>query len=331
MLRRTQRPGLKALLREAGLDEKPLTSVSIGYTLAPRINASGRMGCASLAAELLLTEDPGRAEELSHELCELNRERQAIEGEIFAECLAIWSRRPCPGAQRPALVLAGEGWHQGVVGIVASRLAEKYSCPAFMICLQDGRGKGSCRSFGGFNLFAALEQCADLLEGYGGHALAAGFTIREENIPAFRAADGATASEAWSGGAEMVSALEMDAELPDPDLLTLEEVEGLDAAGALRRRQPQARLFPVGLHRLCRQRGGGRTAPEAEGLLPRRPELGRHLLLRHRRRRGRGRRGPGGRGLYPPDQRVPGLADGAAPAVRPAPRPHPGPGRAGPL
>ena len=81
------------------------------------------------------------------------------------------------------MLLADPEWHQGVVGIVASRLTEKYACPAFMICLDHGKGKGSCRSFGGFNLFAALEQCADLLEGYGGHELAAGFTIREEQVP----------------------------------------------------------------------------------------------------------------------------------------------------
>ena len=203
-LRRTGRPGLRALLHEAGLDERPLTATAIGYTLAPRINASGRMGCASLAGELLLTDDPARGEELSRALCDLNRERQAIEAEIYTECQAMAEALPRP--QRHALVLAGEQWHQGVVGIVASRLAEKYSCPAFMICLQDGKGKGSCRSFAGFNLFAALERCAPLLEGFGGHALAAGFTIREENIPAFAAAMNDYVC-ACTGGEEMVSAV----------------------------------------------------------------------------------------------------------------------------
>ena len=222
-LRRTGRPGLRALLHEAGLDERPLTATAIGYTLAPRINASGRMGCASLAGELLLTDDPARGEELSRALCDLNRERQAIEAEIYTECQAMAEARP----QRHALVLAGEQWHQGVVGIVASRLAEKYSCPAFMICLQDGKGKGSCRSFAGFNLFAALERCAPLLEGFGGHALAAGFTIREENIPAFAAAMNDYVC-ACTGGEEMVSALDIDGELDDVGLLTLEGVEGLE-------------------------------------------------------------------------------------------------------
>ena len=224
-LRRTRRPGLKALLREAGLEEKPLTSTSVGYTLAPRINASGRMGCAALAGELLLTGDPVRGEELARQLCTLNRERQAIEAEIYAQCLE--RADALPRSRRHALVLAGEHWHQGVVGIVASRLAERYACPAFMICLQDGKGKGSCRSFAGFNLFAALEHCAPLLEGFGGHALAAGFTIREENIPAFAAAMNDYVSAA-TGGREMVSVLDVDGELDDPGLLTLEGVEGLD-------------------------------------------------------------------------------------------------------
>jgi len=264
-LRRTGRPGLRALLHEAGLDERapsapgarrgglggrPFPATAIGYTLAPRINASGRMGCASLAGELLLTDDPARGEELSRALCDLNRERQAIEAEIYTECQAMAEALPRP--QRHALVLAGEQWHQGVVGIVASRLAEKYSCPAFMICLQDGKGKGSCRSFAGFNLFAALERCAPLLEGFGGHALAAGFnlfaalercapllegfgghalaagfTIREENIPAFAAAMNDYVC-ACTGGEEMVSALDIDGELDDVGLLTLEGVEGLE-------------------------------------------------------------------------------------------------------
>ncbi len=130
-------------------------------------------------------------------------------------------------AERHALVLACGGWHQGVVGIVASRLAERYSCPTFMICLQDGKGKGSCRSFGGFNLFAALEECADLLEGFGGHELAAGFTILEDNIAPFRQRMNDYVNERTEG-AGMVSTLEIDAEIPDTGLLTLEGVEALE-------------------------------------------------------------------------------------------------------
>lgn len=224
-IQKTGRPGLCALLHEAGLDGRPLTSGTIGYTLAPRINASGRMGQAGLAAELLLTQDAARAQALAAGLCSLNRERQAIEAVIFRQCVDMVEAMPA--SQRYALVLAGGGWHQGVVGIVASRLAEKYACPTFVICLQDGRGKGSCRSFGGFNLFAALERCAGLLEGFGGHELAAGFMILEENIPAFRKEMNDCVMER-TGGAEMVSTLKIDAEIPDTALLSLEGVEGLE-------------------------------------------------------------------------------------------------------
>lgn len=225
-LNHSKRPGIRALIREAGAEGKPLCASSIGYTLAPRINAAGRMGQAMVAARLLLTEDPAEAAGLAAELCVLNRERQAIEGEIYNDCLSRLEREGVP--VRRSIVLAGEGWHQGVVGIVASRLTERYSCPAFMISLQDGRGKGSCRSFGGFNLFTALERCADLLEGFGGHALAAGFTILEAHIPAFRARIAACVEE-WTGGAELQSTLEVDAELSDCEALTVAEINGLAA------------------------------------------------------------------------------------------------------
>ena len=218
------RPGLSMLLREAGLDGKELTASSIGYVLAPRINASGRMGCAGLAAELLLTDDPARGEELARELCALNRERQSIEGDIYQQCVARLAVRP--EEESHAIVLADENWHQGVVGIVASRLTEKYQCPAFMICLDQGKGKGSCRSYGGFNLFAALEACGDLLEGFGGHELAAGFTILEENIPAFRRRiNGLIAAQ--TGGEPLPSVLEVDADIDDVSLLSIGEVERL--------------------------------------------------------------------------------------------------------
>jgi single-stranded-DNA-specific exonuclease len=218
------RPGLRALLRETGCEGRQMCASTIGYILAPRLNASGRMGCASLAAELLLTEDAARSAELAKILCALNRDRQTVEGEIFEVCTEMLEREE-PRSRR-VVVMAGEGWHKGVVGIVASRLAEKYACPAFMICLQDGSGKGSCRSYAGFNLYEALEQCADLLESFGGHALAAGFTIREENIPEFRAR-----LENWinlcTDGAGMESVLELDAEVEDPALLDLPNVEAL--------------------------------------------------------------------------------------------------------
>ena len=216
--------GIHALLKEAGLLGKPITSIQIGFVLSPRINAAGRMGAADLAADLLQETDPAKAEELARQLCDLNRERQAVEQAICADAIAqIEKLRP---EDRNALVLSSEEWHQGVVGIVASRLSEKYAAPSFMIHLKDGSGKGSCRSYGGFNLFAALESCADLLDGFGGHELAAGFTIPEENIAAFRQRMNRCVKAA-SGGERAVSCLEVDAAISNPADMTLEQVDQL--------------------------------------------------------------------------------------------------------
>ena len=217
-----RRLGFSSLIRCAGLEDKPVNSVSVGYTLAPRINASGRMGRAEVAVELFLTGDPARADALAVELCELNRERQGIEGEIFQQCVERLEENP----QQGAIVLAGSQWHQGVVGIVASRLAEKYACPCFMICLDGGTGKGSCRSWGDINLFTLLSSCGQLLENFGGHALAAGFTVREENIPALALALRRQVS-ALCQGEELPSVLQVDLET-DPGLLTVDSVRALD-------------------------------------------------------------------------------------------------------
>ena len=253
-----RRVGLAQLMEEAGLGDKPVTSVSIGYTLAPRINAAGRMGQADLAAELLLTRDPGRAAALAQELCALNRERQTIECEIFQECVQRLERRPQSGI----ILLADEHWHQGVVGIVASRLTEKYSCPAFMVCLDQGIGKGSCRSWGGVNLFHLLTQCQDLLEGFGGHAMAAGFTVREENIPALERRLRQLVLEERAGE-ELPSLLEIDAAVL-PQELTVEAVEALDALEPCGAGNPRPVLVLTGAHVISATQVG----------------LGRHLKLR---------------------------------------------------
>ena len=206
--------GLHALLQEAGLMDKAITSVQVGFVLAPRINAAGRMGC----------QDPAEAARLARELCALNRERQAVEQTIYAQ--AVEQIDHLPPQERSALVLASDTWHQGVVGIVASRLSEKYACPSFMIHLSGTVGKGSCRSWGGFNLFAALERCSDLLLDFGGHELAAGFTIDVANIPAFRQRMNHLVREYQGGGAPEVC-LEIDAALTCPSRVTLTEVEAL--------------------------------------------------------------------------------------------------------
>lgn len=218
-LQNSARVGLRALIEEAGAGAQSVSSTTVGFCLAPRINAAGRMGQACTAAELILTEDPQEALRLSQQLCELNRERQAVELAIFTDCTEQLDAQ----TRHDSIVMAGEGWHQGVVGIVASRLTERYACPVFMISLQDGRGKGSCRSYGGFNLFLALEACSDLLEGYGGHALAAGFTIAEAHIPTFRARMEALVREE-TGGEELISTLVIDACVSKLQTLNVEEV-----------------------------------------------------------------------------------------------------------
>ena len=250
-------PGLHMLLQEVGGCAKPVTTITVGYHLAPRINAAGRMGQVGVSLELLLTEDAARAEVLSKELCVLNSRRQAVEQEIYEHC--VTQAESFGPNERTALVLAHADWHQGVVGIVASRLAEKYAAPVFIISLsEDGRGKGSCRTYGGFNLFSALGQCADLLESFGGHEFAAGFTIREENLPLFRQRVNEIA-KTRSGGEAMCAALEVDAVLPDFRLLTLEQVQALEVLEPCGTGNPKAVFLVQGTELSdVRDVGGGR-------------------------------------------------------------------------
>ena len=182
MLKDTHRPGLAALMEQAGCDRESLTASSVGYTLAPRINAAGRMGQIDLAISLFLTQDPKTGHDMAQALCELNKTRQGVESEIYEQVMDMLPEGELPDA----IVLADESWHQGVVGIVASRISEEYCCPTFLICLDGDHGKASSRSYGGFNLFSSLSALSPLLESYGGHELAAGFTIHKDKIPAFR-------------------------------------------------------------------------------------------------------------------------------------------------
>ncbi len=217
-----KRVGLAALMAECGALRPPITAGTIGYTLAPRINAAGRMGHVEIATELFLTTDAARAVELASQLCKLNRKRQDVESGIYRQAVSM-----LPAGKAPkAIVLADETWHQGVVGIVASRLAEEYSCPTFLICLDGDKGKASSRSYGGFNLFASLEQLSDLLESYGGHELAAGFTIRRDQIDRFREQI-LQLTDAFSRSPECNPALRIDCEIP-PQLLTVQNVQQLD-------------------------------------------------------------------------------------------------------
>ena len=220
-LMNSPRPGLRALMEEAGLGDKRITATNVGFTLAPRLNASGRLGQASMAAELLLTDSPRTAASRASDLCQLNRDRQMLETDIWREALdMIADTRPTT-----PIVLSCETWHQGVIGIAASRLTEAFNVPAIMICLDGDKGKGSCRSCGGSNLFEALSACSEHLEGFGGHALAAGLTIKRENIPAFTKAIGEYYLENPGEGEKT---LDIDLCVDSPELLTMKCVEDLE-------------------------------------------------------------------------------------------------------
>lgn len=222
-IRRGRRPGLLKLREASGIDGKSPTVGNIGFAVAPRINAAGRLGSTDVAVELLLTRDSARAQTLARELCAMNRERQRIEGEMYTEALKMLKARPPEG--KP-IVLASDSWHQGVCGIVASRLSERCGLPAVMICVKDGVGRGSCRSVEGFNLYEAICACRDQLLSFGGHALAAGLTVREDKIDAFREALGREYEAHRAGPPERT--VHIDLEVIKPELLSLPNVEALD-------------------------------------------------------------------------------------------------------
>lgn len=183
-LRTSPSPGLKALIKAAGVEGKLNTASTIGFSLSPRLNAAGRLGRVDKAVDLLLTGAQPRADELAEELCAMNRHRQALERAAWEQAVDEL------GGSVPAepIVLASESWHQGVIGIAASRLAERYNVPTVMICFDGDSGKGSCRSVPGFNLFQALTACSSHLESFGGHALAAGLNINRKQFSDFKSA-----------------------------------------------------------------------------------------------------------------------------------------------
>jgi single-stranded-DNA-specific exonuclease len=186
-LARTQKPGLQELMRVARIDPAAVDAGAIGFRLAPRLNAAGRLGRPEAALELLLTDEQEQAARLAQQLEELNRDRQAVEERILREAVEEIEAWPEPDRRRRAYVVAGADWHEGVIGIVASRLVERYSRPVVLIAGTDGDWKGSGRSIPGFDLHDGLRCCAGHLERWGGHAAAAGLSIKPENVPAFAA------------------------------------------------------------------------------------------------------------------------------------------------
>jgi single-stranded-DNA-specific exonuclease len=233
-LARTSKPGLRALMRSAGVDPAAVDAGAVGFRLAPRLNAAGRLGHPREALELLLTDDEAEARRLADSLEELNRERQAIEGRILREAVAQVEAWPPEQRARRGYAVAGADWHEGVIGIVASRLVERYHRPVVLISGTEGDWKGSGRSIPTFDLHAALGACSGLLGRWGGHRAAAGLSIPEGNVEAFAEAFAAQAAAA----------------LDEDDLEPVTTIDAVVARGAdlsLDLCAELARLAPFGL------------------------------------------------------------------------------------
>ncbi|MBW3535023.1 MAG: single-stranded-DNA-specific exonuclease RecJ [Gemmatimonadetes bacterium] len=210
-LERTRNPGLRALLEVSGLADGPVESGKVGFVLAPRINAMGRMGDAAEALRLLLTEDAAEAAELARRLDEQNRIRQGEDRRTLEEALDLLARDYDP-TRDYGVVLAREGWHPGVIGIVASRVVERIHRPAVLVALDGDRGRGSARSVPGFHLHRALTDCAGHLGRWGGHAQAAGMDVGAADVAPFREAFNARARSELEGR-DLRPTLRVDLEL----------------------------------------------------------------------------------------------------------------------
>lgn len=218
--------GLRELIKSAGADERKINATSVAFMLAPRINAGGRLGSASTGVELFLCKDSEKAVTLANELESANNERRICEQEIFEEAMEMIENDD-EFQKKKVIVLAKKGWHHGVIGIVASRITEKFYRPSIIISLDDkGRGKGSGRSIDGFHLFNALNECSDILTNFGGHSAAAGVSLNEKDINAFSAKINSIAEKIITDDM-LVPKLDIDFELP-PAMATLENAAMLE-------------------------------------------------------------------------------------------------------
>ncbi len=241
-LARTRKPGLRALMEVSRVDPGTVDASAIGFRLAPRINAAGRLHRADAGLELLLTEDPGRAKAIAAELDAVNAERRDVETRIlFAAEAQVAEQGPAA-----AYVLAGEDWHPGVIGIVASRIAERHHRPAVLIALDGAQGTGSGRSIPAFDLLGGLTASARHLDRYGGHRAAAGLTIAREDVDAFREAFTAHAAATLTP-ADLVPQLRIDAVVPG-DVLTLALAEELERLAPFGQGNPPVSLLVPAAH-----------------------------------------------------------------------------------
>ena len=233
VLQKPERPGVKALIKVSGADKRPFTATSVAFSLAPRINAAGRLGNASSAVELLLEKDETKALEAAERLDEENTKRRETELEIYNEALEMIAA-DINFSKKKVIVLAKRGWHSGVIGIVASRLCDMYYKPCILISVDErGEGKGSGRSIPSFNLFDALLHCEDLLSDFGGHTAAAGLSINESQTEAFE-----LKINKYAGGvlseADMIPKLYIDCPVTERDisLASAKMLEDLEPFGA---------------------------------------------------------------------------------------------------
>jgi single-stranded-DNA-specific exonuclease len=275
-LARTRRPGLRALLRVAQADPGALDARTIGFRLAPRLNAAGRLQRADAGLELLLTEDPDRAQAVAEELDRLNAERRHVETRIRFEAEAQVAEL----GDQPAYVLWGEDWHPGVVGIVAARIAERHHRPAVLVALDGEQGTGSARSIPAFDLLGGLDACADRLLRHGGHRAAAGCTVARSELEAFRAELAAHAA-AVLAPEDLVPVQKIDA-VVGGDELGLELAEELERLAPFGIANPGVTLLvPAARLRDPRPMGEGRHVRftvESAGSLARGVAFGRGSL-----------------------------------------------------
>lgn len=230
LLQDTMRPGLHALLESGGYAGKPVTTDTVSYGLAPRLNAAGRMDNASVALKLLLCGDEEQATGIAARLAEINTERQQTEQDVFAAACRTLETDPARLQDR-VLVVSGEDWHPGVIGIVAARLMERYSRPVLVISLHEGEGRGSGRAPDAFDLHSALAACAGHLTRFGGHAAAAGIEIEEEKLPAFRQAINEWAAQHAARPAPVTLQLDAVVTLEELDLPNVQELNRLAPFG----------------------------------------------------------------------------------------------------
>jgi len=253
----TRKPGLQALMRIARVDPSGVDAGAIGFRLAPRINAAGRLHRADAGLELLLTGDAERARAIAEELDRVNVERRDVETRILFEAEAQVAEARAGGSEPAAYVLAGDGWHPGVIGIVASRIAERHHRPAVLVALDDDQGTGSGRSIPAFDLLGGLNACAGELLRHGGHRAAAGLTIERERVAAFRAAFTAHAAAVLTAD-DLIPRRRVDAVVPG-DVLQLGLAEELQRLAPFGMANPEpALLVPSALLADPRPMGEGR-------------------------------------------------------------------------